>query len=488
MLCISVAPVSRKLAKADLLNAAGQCDLIELCLDHLLKEPDVGEMLQGIGKPIVVACRRPQEGGKFAGTDEERMTLLRQAIVAGPQYVELDLETAPKVPRFGKTKRLISVMSLNGPPDDVDAAYDEAAKANADVIKFAWPASTFEAVWPLLKIISQKRQIPTVGLLIGRSALTLALLGRALDVPWSYAALERGLESVPGQPTVRDLKEIYCWDDIGPKTRFVALIGPIDQQMAKTARVLNAAFRAIDDRHRCLPTPIRSFERLGERLERLKINAIVVSPEFARAAAEQAQKREGSAEPSGYADLLLRQPDGWTAYHTFWRHAAKALEDRLGRKDEQDHPLDRRNVLVVGSGGLAQAFVYGIQRNKGIVSITSPDEKSAQQLAQKFGLRHVPFHNLYDTLADVVAIADPAVQMGHGKTEINPGYFRPTMTVMDVSALPDDTLLLEEVRGRGCKVVEPSEVFRGLLAAQFESLTGKQFPAPVWDEVLANEP
>ena len=28
MLCISVAPVSRKLSKADLLNAAGQCDLI----------------------------------------------------------------------------------------------------------------------------------------------------------------------------------------------------------------------------------------------------------------------------------------------------------------------------------------------------------------------------------------------------------------------------------------------------------------------------
>ena len=101
-------------------------------------------------------------------------------------------------------------MSLDGPPDDVDAIYDEAAKANADVIKFAWPASTFEAVWPLLKIISQKRQIPAVGLAVGRAAVTLALVGPALEVPWSYAALERGLESVPGQPTVSDLKEIYC--------------------------------------------------------------------------------------------------------------------------------------------------------------------------------------------------------------------------------------------------------------------------------------
>ena len=85
-------------------------------------------------------------------------------------------------------------------------------------------------------------------------------------------------------------------------------------------------------------------------------------------------------------------------------------------------------------------------------------------------------------------IAEPSIQLGSGKGDINPGYFRPTMTVMDLSAMPDDTPILEEVRSRGCKVVEPADVFRSLLAAQFESLTGKQFPAPVWDEVLANEP
>lgn len=488
MLCISVAPLSRKLAKADLLNAAGRCDLIELCLDHFLKEPDVGDMLQGISKPILVACRRPQDGGRFAGTEEERMTLLRQAIVAGPQYVDLDLETAPKVPRFGKTKRLISVMSLDGPPDDVDAVYDEAAKVNADVIKFAWPAPTFEAVWPLLKIISQKRQIPAVGLAVGRAAVTLALIGRALDVPWSYAALERGLESVPGLPTVWDLKDIYCWDDIGPKTRFVGLVGPVDRQTAVTARALNAAFRKIDDRHRCLPLPIQSFDHLGERLQRLKINAVLVAPEMARAAADHAQKREGSAEPSGCADMLLHQRDGWTAYQTFWRHAAKALEDRLGRKDENDHPLDRRNVLVIGCGGLAQAFIHGVQRNKAVVSVTASNERGAQELAKKFNVRHVPFHNLYDTLADVIVVAERAIQLGPGKADINPGYFRTTMAVMDLSAMPEDTPILEEARARGCKVVEPSDVFRGVLAAQFESLTGKQFPSTVWDDVLANEP
>jgi 3-dehydroquinate dehydratase/shikimate dehydrogenase len=487
MLCISVAPVSRKLAKADLLNAAGQCDLIELCLDHLLKEPDVGEMLQGIPKPILVACRRPEDGGKFAGTADERMTLLRQAIVAGPQYIELDLDTAPKVPRFGKTQRVISVMSLDGPPDDVDAIYEQAAKVNADVIKFAWPTPTFESVWPLLKVIAQKRQIPAVGLGVGRAAVTLALIGRALDVPWSYAALERGLESVPGQPTVSDLKDIYCWDDISSKTRFVGLVGPVDRQMAITARVLNTAFRKVDDRHRCLPLPIQSFDQLRERLERLKIPALLVTPNLARAAAAQADKRQGSAEASGYGDLILHQPEGWIAYNTIWRHAVNGVEDRLGKKVDGDRPLDRRNVLVIGSGGLAEAFIHGVQRHKGIVSITGPNDKTAQQLAQKLNVRHVPFHNIYDTLADVVVVTESAVQMGPGKTEINPGYFRTTMTVMDLSAMPEDTPLLAEVRARGCRVVEPGDVYRSYMAAQFESLTGKKFPVEVFDEALTGE-
>ena len=487
MLCISVAPVSRKLAKADLVNAAHQGDLIELCLDHFLKEPDVGDILQGIPKPILVACRRTQDGGKFEGTDEERMLLLRQAIAAGPEYIELDLDIAAKVPRFGKTKRLISVTSLNGPPNDLDAIFEEAATLKADAIKFSWPTPTFETAWPLIKLFSQKHALPVVGLGIGRASLALALIGRMLEAPWSYAALERGLESVPGQPTVGDLKENYAWDDIGPKTRFVGLVGPVEPQTAITARVLNAAFRATDDRHRCVPLPVHSFDHLLIRLDGLKIQGLLVAPAFAVEAAKNASKREGSAEPCGYADLLLRQPDGWTAYNTVWRRALEAAEARLGKKSSAEHPLERRNVLVVGSGGMAPALIYGIQKQSGIVSVTGPDEKTSQHLAQKFNVRHVPFHALYDTLADVVVVADSAIKMGHQKAEINAGYFRPTMMVMDLCSMPYNTELLEEARGRGCKIVEPGDAFRAWVTAQFESICGKKFPAQTYDEVMGTD-
>ena len=58
MICISVTPESRRLARADLLNASRQGDLIELCLDHLVKSPGISDLLDAVEKPIQITCRR----------------------------------------------------------------------------------------------------------------------------------------------------------------------------------------------------------------------------------------------------------------------------------------------------------------------------------------------------------------------------------------------------------------------------------------------
>ena len=72
MICISVTPISRKLAPADILNASRKCDLIELCLDHFKKKPEVAELLKLTEKPVLVSCRSRKDGGQFAGSEEDR--------------------------------------------------------------------------------------------------------------------------------------------------------------------------------------------------------------------------------------------------------------------------------------------------------------------------------------------------------------------------------------------------------------------------------
>ena len=473
MICISVTPESRKLAKVDLLNASRQGDLIELCLDRLIKAPDMKDLLTDVKKPVLVSCRRKEDGGQWAGTEDQRMTLLREAIVAGPAYIELDLDTAKKVPRFGDTKRVISYTSLNRPLGSVDSILQQAAKVNADVVKFTWPTPTLDAAWPLLAAVTKKRDIPVVGLGLGDAGLTFSLLGRKYGSPWMYAALERGMEAFEGQPTVGDLDEIHNWRNIDSSTRFIGIVGFSESEMT-TVRLMNELLRKKDVNARVLPFQCKDLDKLKQMLGILKVNAVLTGRTFGSQLLAFADHREEAAEVAENADLLLKQGEEWHAYNSLWRSAIKALESTLGKKGKDDRPLDRCNVLVIGAGPVAQTMAYGIGRRKGLVSVSSGDDKAAKELAQTYDVRYVPFHNMYDTLADVVVISDPDLQIGPKKTEFNPSYMRPPMTIMDVGTMPEDSPFIREARGRECRVVEPKAIYLDQLATQVKSITGQE--------------
>src|SRR5690606_4581649 len=146
----------------------------------------------------------------------------------------LDLDVAASVPRFGSTKRVISFTRLDRPETDIDAIFDEAANAKADIVKFTWPTPTLGAAWPLLAAVSQKRILPVVGMGLGRPELTFSLLGRKYGSPWIYAALERGMEAHEGQATVFELNDTFFCKDFDRKTSFVAISGFGEAQIITT--------------------------------------------------------------------------------------------------------------------------------------------------------------------------------------------------------------------------------------------------------------
>ncbi|GIX04406.1 MAG: hypothetical protein KatS3mg114_0275 [Planctomycetaceae bacterium] len=484
MICISVTPESRQLAKVDIYNASRQCDLVEVCLDRLHKEPDFKDLLEGCTKPVLISCRRPEEGGHFKGSEEDRLQLLRLAILANPAYVEMDVETARKIPRFGKVQRVVSFINLNGPLGDIEQMFDEAVAVKADVIKCTWPTQTLEAAWPLLAVVSQKRSLPVVGLGLGRCGLTFSLLGRKYGSPWIYAALEKGMEAFPGQPTVGELDEIYRWRHVDHKTRFIGMLG-FNETTTALARVLNAGFDCLQLNTRCLPFEFQSTQQLAKMLEILKVPAVIATPGAVRRLMPLAQQADDVAQQAQASDLLVRQPSGWFAYNILWKVALKALEDKLGRKTAEDRPLDRRNVMILGSDGLAASMAAGVKRRKGLVSLCSGDEASAQKLAASLELRFIPLAKLYDTLADVVILTVSNLDYHGKKTPINPALLRHGMGYLDVTEPPAESALTSEARGRGCRVVEPAEFFVDYARALFKSLVGQDLPEQAFAQGFA---
>jgi 3-dehydroquinate dehydratase/shikimate dehydrogenase len=152
--------------------------------------------------------------------------------------------------------------------------------------------------------------------------------------------------------------------------------------------------------------------------------------------------------------------------------------------NSDDKPLDRRNILMLGATPMARALAYGIQRRKGLVSVSATDDERAQLLAQMFDFRFVPSANIYTTLCDVLILTEAEMEKGRLKQTINPAMFRPGMTVMDVTNLPHETPFIEEGRMRGCKVVEPSRIYADQLNTQFKAITGQELPPETMSEAL----
>ncbi len=419
-----------------------------------------------------------------SGRDQEdqRINLLKQAILAGPDYVELELDIANSIPRFGKTKRVVSYASLNRPLAKVDDIISQALLAQADVLKFTWPTADLDSAWPMLAACTGKKELPIVGMALGEASTTFSILAHKFGSPWIYAALEQGMEAHAGQTTVWDLKDTFDVEQINPQTRLVGLLGP-KSDTSTLAEQLNAGMKTLEANTRCLPFDFQKLYKLAKRLDVLKIRTLVVSPGYAEKVRPLAATCETAVEKTGCLDLLLKQADGWHGYNLLWRSVLTAIESTLQPADstntssvsKTERPLDRRSVLLLGTNEIARSVAYGVARRKGVLTVSGPREDQALSLAEELGVRFVPLYNLYDNLPDVVILTDPQLQLGHRKTELNSGFLRPSMTVADVSSrgllgiYPRSPRTRMPHRGTRRDFFKPT-------GALFKTITGQELP------------
>ncbi len=480
MICISVTPTSRTLAPADLLNASRSCDMIELCLDHFINEPNVGELIKMVDKPILVSCRSEKDGGKWKGSEQQRVQLLREAIVAGPAWVELDLDIAGSIPRFGSTKRVIAHTSINRPLSKIDEVFAQCLKAKADVVKFTWLTEDLDAAWPLLAAVTTAREVPIVGIGLGRAGLTFSLLGRKYGSPWIYAALERGMEVFPSQPTVWKLKEDYRWDEINSKTRFVGIIGSGDSENI-AARVLNAAFSLMDKPIRCLPVLPGDLSKFPKMLEKMKINGLIVDPAYEGNLASLASARDELSQSSDRIDVLMGGSSGWKAVCTTFASIDLAGQGVTGTPDW----ASRGSVTIIGQSRMARGAAAYFGSKGAAVSLAGPSDNAASALAREAGVRHCQWNAVHDLRCDTLVIADFGMPCGLSKGQLNPGIIRERMNVVDLTVVLKDSPFAEEARARGARYIDPATVFASQLKLQFRTLTGRELPEDAFSKGLS---
>src|SRR5437588_101473 len=224
-ICVIVGRTRHKMMQIEIQEAAKRgARLIEVRLDFLAKAPDFKRLLTAKPCALVATVRRPQDGGRWPGSEEERRMLLRQAIVAGFDWVDVETDIAEEVRRFKDVKRIVSYHNLREVPADLEKIHERMCQQDADVVKLSVTAQHPGDNLRVLKLLKKPLK-PTVAFCMGDLGIPSRILGAKLGTPFTYAAFNKERGIAPGILSYDELKRVYHYGRINQETTVFGVIG-----------------------------------------------------------------------------------------------------------------------------------------------------------------------------------------------------------------------------------------------------------------------
>lgn len=500
MICVSIGRSRHKMMIAEHRFLAERgAKLVELRLDYLSRTPDVGKLLKDRPTPCVMTCRRPNDQGKWRDSEDQRLLVLRSAIIAGVEYVDLEADIAKKIPRYGDTKRIISHHDFEETPANLAELHKQLCELDPDIVKLVTTAQSPADVVRMMELV-QTAEVPTIGFCMGEQGLPSRLLCGRYGSPFTYASFSRDRQMAPGQLSFAEMQNIYRYDAISQNTRLLGVVGdPIAHSLSPHIHNPALAAGGIDATY----LPIRVFKgKLAESIrlyEKLGLQGISVTIPHKHAALEFAGEFVEPVQDIGAANTLWKTADGkWAAGNTDCAAALECIRLGLGRKtgsgiaategsqqNSADTNLAGKKVLMLGAGGVARAIGYGVTQAGAQLTIANRTAERANELAESLGGQTVGWENrgtgFYDVLVNCTSVGmHPQVD----ETPFSENWLREGLVVFDTVYTPEHTLLLKQATARNCRVVSGIEMFVRQAAAQFEQFTGKDAPLDVMTKAL----
>lgn len=486
MICVSIGRTRHKMVVAEHRHLAEKgAELIELRVDWLNRRPDLARLIKNRPTPIVVTCRRTEDRGRWRGTEEQRQAVLREAIVSGVEFVDLEGDIADKIPRYGDTKRIVSYHNFDETPLHLPDILEDLSGKDADIVKIVTMANAPSDNVRMLEVIRTAR-LPVVGFCMGEMGIPSRILCGKYGSPFTYASFSKERELAPGQLSYAETRALYGFDLINQDTAVFGLLGdPVAH--SHSPLVHNAAFRHKQINAVYLPFRVPP-ELLGDTLDefdRLHIDGYSVTIPHKEEALTKG-KPDQQASDIGAANTLFRDGQIWRSTNTDYQAALDALEAVLDeRPNDPDPTIEGRRVLLLGAGGVARAIGLAMARRGAALTLTNRGRERGQKLAAELGCQFVNWENRGAEHAEVVVNCTPVGM--HPKVDETPfeaNWMRDNAIAFDTVYTPENTLFLKNAQARGCSIVSGLDMFVRQAALQFQIFTGEEPPLEYMRETL----
>jgi 3-dehydroquinate dehydratase/shikimate dehydrogenase len=439
--------------------------LVELRLDFLQTEVNLKRILAERPCPVVITCRRERDGGMWKGSEEQRLMLLRTAIVDGVDYVDLEDDIAGSIPRFGKTKRIVSYHNFHETPLELSEIHARLAGLQADVVKLATLANDPHDNLRMLRLVRDAK-VPTVGLCMGEIGTPSRLLTGKFGSPWTYATFQIERTMAPGQLAYDMMRDLYRYEAIDADTEVFGVIAdPVAHSMSP--RVHNAAFAELGMNRVYVP-----FRELG-------IRGLSVTIPHKEAVLDELTRQDDAVQAIQACNTVLFRDQQRLGFNTD-SPAAVACLNQLLHTTRKAESLAGLKVLVLGAGGVAKAVVFGLKRESANVVIANRTEERAVELANMFRANTLPWEMRHTVVPDLIVNCTPlGMHPRVNETPFDGVLLNASTMVFDTVYNPEQTLLIKQAREAGCAVVTGVEMFVRQAVAQFQHFTGAEAPVDV---------
>jgi 3-dehydroquinate dehydratase/shikimate dehydrogenase len=446
-------------------EVASDADLVELRVDSV-SDPDVAGALEGRRGKTIVTVRPKWEGGDFAGSEEERVRLLSDAIALGADYVDLEWRARPQldnlIARTTGRGIVLSLHDFTGVPADLPGEIRAMRSTGAEVVKVAVTATCLSDCAELLRLShpgdrdepGSSRQIVIA---MGDYGVATRVVAARFGSAWTYAG---SIQEI-GQLTARSLLVGYRFRSITSSTRVYGVVARSVTHSVSPA-MHNAAFQAANLNAVFLPLPATSaddFVRFGRAID---IAGASVTIPFKVPLCAHVDALCPVAERVGALNTIRVDDGRWMGTNTdvggFLLPLQEALETWRRSRSSSARPP---RAAVLGAGGAARAVVVGLAETGAAIRVHARDPIKAE-----------------------AAIAGMPVEIGPWPPE--PGSWDLLVNCTPVGMFPhvDDliynptpTRLLRDAAEAGCQTIGGLDMLVAQAHEQFQWWTGIR-PAP----------
>ncbi|MBX3420300.1 MAG: shikimate dehydrogenase [Pirellulaceae bacterium] len=487
MLCVTIGRTrhTAMIAEYEHLGQRG-ADLTEMRLDFIGRSVDLRRLLAKRHTPVLITCRRREDGGRWDRDEGERLMILRSAIATGVDFVDLEEDIAAQIPRYGSTKRIVSLHNFEITPPDLPEIHARLARLDADVVKIATLANSFEDCIRMMELV-RSAQIPTVGICMGEIGMVTRILALHLGAPLTYCAMSSERKLAPGQISYEHMKDLYRVKQINGQTRLFGVVAdPVAHSLSPLIHNTAFAHHGLNACYLPFRVPADDLPLFFDWCRQSGVAGLSVTIPHKEAMLKLVDEAESAAVDIGALNTVVFRGGASAGYNTDYRAAMDCLQAALKtqktvrKSDDRDDDLLRgRSVLLLGAGGVARAIGYGVRQRGGKVIVASRTVARAEELAHELGGEFVPWSERHSVAPGILVNCSPIgmhPDIDSSPFQIGKGFSADTI-VFDTVYNPENTVLIKDAKREGCFFINGLDMFVRQAAYQYKLFTGQEAPS-----------